>query len=138
MLIDSDSYCPLGTHCIRFLQCIFIVMDGRHTDHLRHTTTHHVYYSTCHDFLPQKSLFSCPFYDFLNSLQFPLRLHLDMIQIFGLLFIKHCITGNITAMFYRSCSSTGQSKELIVKENPAPKEDKGEAKMEEDKLASTE
>ena len=38
-------------------------------------------------------------------------------------------------MFYRNCSSTGQSKELIVKEDPAPKE---EAKMEEDKLASAE
>ena len=41
-------------------------------------------------------------------------------------------------MFYSKCSLTRQSKELIVKENPAPKEDEGEAKVEEDKPASAE
>ena len=33
---------------------------------------------------------------------------------------------------------TGQSKELVVKENPAPEEDKGETKVEEDKPAEWE
>ena len=39
---------------------------------------------------------------------------------------------------YSSCSLTRQSKELIVKENPAPEEDEGEAKVEEDKPAEWE
>ena len=43
-------------------------------------------------------------------------------------------------MFYSNCiySLIGQSKELIVKENPAPEEDKGKTKVEEDNPASTE
>ena len=41
-------------------------------------------------------------------------------------------------MFYSKCSLTRQSKELIVKENPAPKEDEGEVKVKEDKPASAE
>ena len=144
-----ELYCPLGTHCIRFLQCILIVVDGRHTDDLKHIPQHtmHVYYSICCMwFSTIKIIIFMSILWFLNSLQFPLILcivilwHLEMIQMITIWRVyclaNACITGNI--MFYSNCSLTRQRKELIVKENPAPEEDEGEAKVEEDKPAEWE
>ena len=56
-------------------------------------------------------------------------------SIICLMLSKTYYAQNYAGIIGLGLSLTGQSKELIVKENPAPEEDEGETKVEEDKPA---